>query len=162
MKTTNGLLTPGTAKQTTYSVEGKNVSSKEFTAQESFAIKNGVATILLYPSFRAGQDTISIEVPGLGIQTIPVSVSSAKPYRVSLETPDSMLADQSINAKAIVYDKRSNPVSQRTAITINAIGDISANGNTTTALTTNEKGVAEFTLKTGKIGGNQYLYGAID
>lgn len=130
--------------------------------QDSFTIKNGVTTVLLYPSFRAGEDTLTIEIPGLGLQTIPVKVSSANPYRVSLETPTNMLPEQSINAKAIVYDKRNNPVSKKTTLSINAIGDITVNDNTLTTLTTNDKGIAEFALKAGKIGGNHYLYGSID
>lgn len=61
----------------------------------------------------------------------------------------------------MVYDRRNNPVSSTTTVNITAIGDITINGNKNTSVSTDEDGVGSFTIDSGKIGGNHYLYAEI-
>ncbi len=76
--------------------------------------------MLLYPSFSAGTDTLTIEIPGLPLQTIPVTVNAAKAYRVSIQSADSLLPEKTLNASVLVYDRWGNSVTNPASVTVQA------------------------------------------
>lgn len=148
-------------KESTYTLNGQRVIAKEFSEQSSFTIKGGVATIILYPSFRAGEDTLTIEIPGLPLKTIPVTVRPAQPYRVSIETPDTILAQKTSSGQIVVYDRRNNSIQFPVSIDVHTIGDIKVNNSASGQVRTAENGIASFDINTNNSAGTQYIYANI-
>jgi hypothetical protein len=56
----------------------KNNSAKKqttFSKTNDFIIKDGKLDVALYPNFKAGNDTITINIPGIDPIIIPVTVN---------------------------------------------------------------------------------------
>lgn len=72
---TRGLLAPGTVQEK--SVIQNNSSKKQilFNQANDFIVKDGRLDIALYPTFKAGNDIITINIPGIAPINIPVVVA---------------------------------------------------------------------------------------
>lgn len=116
---------------------------------------------MLYPSFKAGTDTLTIEIPGLPLQTIGVIVHPAHPYRTSVQLPDTLTSDTHTTGNIIVYDKRSNQVTTSVPLHIQTIGDITLNGTTSGTQMSDTNGSLPVVLTSGKEGGQSYVYAAL-
>lgn len=118
--------------------------------------------MLLYPSFRAGTDTLTIEIPGMPLRTVAVNVGAASPYRTALQLVDNIDAESTINGNVQVYDKWNNRVLKSVTLQLQTIGDLQINNAPKATLTTSPEGVASFTISSNKVGGKNYVYSYID
>lgn len=85
------------------------------------------------------------------LQTVSVTINSAAPYRVALQSPDSLLPEKTSSGIVLVYDRWNNPVTAPTKVKIQTIGDLQINGSTSSELTTDNTGIVPFVLNSGKI-----------
>ena len=108
--------------------------------------------MLLYPSFRAGTDTLTIEVPGMPLRTVAVNIGAASPYRTALQLPENIDAESSINGSVQVYDKWNNRVLRSVTLQLQTIGDLQINNAQKATLTTSPEGVSTFTVSSNKVG----------
>ena len=138
-----GILIPWSIKEK--SITNNNITKKQayFTQTNNFVITSGQLNITLYPSFKAGNDTITINIPGIDPITIPVTVNpwAAKTVLLKLEKSRMDLTTTTGSKWTInVVDSWNNKVTSGTVIKLWVIG--SANSN-----------VDEFVYS-----GNEYTY----
>lgn len=73
-------MSPGTVIQSTVN----NQIQQSFNKANDFIIKDGRLDIALYPNFKAGDDTITIYIPGIDPIIIPVTVNAGDAKTVLL------------------------------------------------------------------------------
>ncbi|HBB03404.1 TPA: hypothetical protein DCZ39_00660 [Patescibacteria group bacterium] len=86
-----------------------------FSPANNFIVKDGKLTIALYPNFKAGNDTITINIPGLDPIIIPVIVNpgAAKNILLKLEKSRMDLSTTPGSKGTInVVDSRNNKVTK--------------------------------------------------
>lgn len=138
-----GLVLPWIVKEK--SIVQNNSTKKQITFSQAndFVITSGRLDITLYPNFKAGNDTITINIPGIDPINVPVIINPgpAKTVLLKLEKNRMDLTTTTISKWTInVVDSRNNKVTTGTIIKLWVIG--SANSN-----------VSEFVYS-----GNEYTY----
>lgn len=138
-----GLLIPWTVKEK-YVIR-KNSTKKQtiFSKTNDFIITSGIINIALYPSFKAGNDTITINIPGIDPINIPLTVNPwvAKTILVKLAKNKMDLSTNASSTGTInVVDTRNNNVTKWTTIKLGVIGSATSD-------------VSEFIYN-----GNEYTY----
>ncbi|NCO98100.1 hypothetical protein GW864_02920 [bacterium] len=69
--------------------------------------------IYLYPSFKAGTDTLYVSVPGIDPVKIPITVEGGTAQKVTVTLDkETATPGETITAKIKVTDIRDNPISQ--------------------------------------------------
>jgi hypothetical protein len=81
------------------------VVQKRFSQKNNQTIKAGELIIYLMPNFKAGEDIISISMPGIDMIQIPVTVNPAPASTVEINSKkDTMATYSSANANLKVTD----------------------------------------------------------
>lgn len=154
------LLLPGTIQEKP--IQKNNSTKKQFTfiPANNFIITNGKLDITLYPNFKAGNDTITINIPGIDPIIIPVTVNAgaAKTILLKLEKTRMDLSSNTGSQGTIdVVDSRNNKVTSWTTIKIWVIG--SAKSNVTEFVYTGKQ--YTYTITTTGAGGEWYIFAYI-
>ena len=88
-------------------------------AQSNFLVSGGISTIYLEPTYKAGEDTLTVTIPGLDPIVIPVTVHAAAARKVIIDDIPSFAEPHvSIQTKLSLYDARDNPVTIPTPVEI--------------------------------------------
>ena len=125
-----GLLLPWTTKQKTITKNNSSKTQKTFVQSNNFVTTNGILDIALYPSFKAGNDTITINIPGIEPITIPVTVNPglAKTILMKLEKSKMDFTTNKNSTWTIhVVDNRNNKITSWTTIKLWVIGSAKTN-----------------------------------
>jgi len=131
-----------------------------FRSSNNFII-SWTKSITLYPSFKAGNDTITINIPGMDPIIIPVTVNPwlAKTVLMKLEKSRLDLTTTTISKWTIhVVDTRNNKVTSGTKIKLWVIG--SATGSTNEFMYSGKE--YTYTITAKKPGGEGYVFAYID
>ena len=131
-----------------------------FRKSNDFVIDNGALDIALYPSFKAGDDTLTINIPWLDPIIIPITVNAgeAKKVLLTLEKSRMDLTDNiSSTGKIYVVDTRNNKVTTGTLIKLWVIGA----ADTNTSEFTYSGGEYTYTITAKKPGGEGYVFAYI-
>lgn len=89
--TSKGLLTVGKVVEKNIKKGNATYEQIAFTKNNDFLIEDGELQVTLYPSFKAGDDTLTIQIPGLDPITIPITVYAGDAKKVLLTLEKSKL-----------------------------------------------------------------------
>ncbi|MCK9466717.1 MAG: FG-GAP-like repeat-containing protein [Candidatus Absconditabacterales bacterium] len=163
----NGLIKPGeieTRKVTkTQNNNTFEVSQKRFSQNNNFTIKNGELEVYLMPSFKAGNDVISISVSGIKTVNIPVTVNPAPAKIVEINADKDVISvNSNIQANLKISDNRGNIVTKNTTIKIGTLGPLAISGiNGSSANINVVNGQLDFIVKSKEQGGYGFIFGQI-
>ncbi len=136
------------------------VTSTKFSPTSDFIIRDGKINITLYPNFKAGNDTVTIKIPGIDPIIIPVNVNPGVAKTVLLTLEKSKMDTTTTNQSKWtiqVVDTRNNKVIKPTTIKLWVIG--AAKINTTEFIYTGTE--YTYTLNATSPGGEWYIFGYI-
>lgn len=138
-----GMLIPWIIKEKSIIKNNSTKKQIAFVQSNDFLVTSGKLQVTLYPSFKAGNDTITINIPGVDPIIIPVTVHpwAAKTVLLKLEKSRMDLTTTTTSKWTIhVVDTRNNKVTTGTTIKLWVIGSAKSN-------------VSEFIYS-----GNEYTY----
>ncbi len=122
-----GLLIPWIIKEKMINTTQKQIS---FSQANDFVITSWKLSITLYPSFKAGNDTITINIPGIDPIVIPVLVNPWKAKSVLMKLENTKMDFTEITGSkwtVHVVDSWNNKVTSGTTIKIWVIGSAKSN-----------------------------------
>lgn len=130
--TTKGLLTIGNIEENSITKGNTNLVQTTFSKANDFLIEDGRVDISLYPSFKAGDDTLTIQIPGLDPINIPITVYAGEAKKVILtleETKLDLTTNTSSKGMIQIVDSWNNKVNTPTLIKLGTIGAAQTNTN---------------------------------
>ncbi|MCX6825442.1 MAG: VCBS repeat-containing protein [candidate division SR1 bacterium] len=155
-----GFLSPGTTKDKTITKNGITKKQTLFSPGNDFIIKDGQLNISLYPNFKAGNDAITINIPGIDPIIIPIVVNPGTAKTVILQLEKSRMDfTTTTGSKGTIHvvDSWNNNVTSGTTIKLGVIGaanssvsEFNYNGNEYT-----------YMLSAKKPGGEGYVFAYI-
>ncbi|MDD3263232.1 MAG: VCBS repeat-containing protein [Candidatus Absconditabacteria bacterium] len=156
----------GSLLQTPFSVVSKNglvspgiISSGVFVGLHTYFLKNTEQVVFLMPNYRAGNDELYIQIPGLDRIVIPITVNPGKAYNVSINMESNIYnIGDSFSGSFFVSDNWGNPISGTAALKIGSLGALDF--STKTISVKNEP--YSFSSSTKDPGGISYIYAFID
>lgn len=162
IQSSNSLLQPSIT-DTTVAITTTNtqVDQTILKPQSSFFVSGGVLNVYLEPTYRAWNDTITVNVPWLAPITIPVIVNPGEARKVTIDTiPSFKQPDSTINSAIHIYDIWGNRVTQATDVEIGWIGSLTINGQKLATVNV-INGSSPITIQTIQPGGISYAYGFV-
>lgn len=140
------------------------IIQKRFAQKNNQKIKDGNLTIYLMPNFKAGEDIVSLSMPGIETIDIPVTVNPGPASTIEVNVDkDTMATNSSTEANLKISDNWWNIVKKNTNIEIGAITPLAIswiNGVRTTISIKN--GIYSFDIKSKEKGWAGFLYANID
>lgn len=158
--TKKGILTIGKVVENKVAKENTTYNQTVFSKANDFLIEDGELNVTLYPTFKAGEDTLIIQIPGLDPIQIPIIVyaGDAKKVLLTLEKSKLDLTTETTTKGLIqVVDSWNNKVNTPTIIKLGTIG--AAKTNTTEF--TYSGGEYAYTITAKKPGGEGYVFAYI-
>lgn len=155
-----GILIPWTIKERAITTNNSTKTQISFVQSNNFVITSGKLNITLYPNFKAGNDTITINIPGIDPIIIPIIVNpgAAKTVLLKLEKSRMDLTTMTSSKWTIhVVDTRNNKVTSGTTIKLWVIG--SASSNVSEFIYTGNE--YTYTITATGAGGEGYVFGYI-
>ena len=125
-------MQPGIVRENTFIKNNSAKTQTAFIKSNNFIIQDGELNIALYPSFKAGTDTITINIPGIDPINIPVIVNpgDAKKVLLTLQRTSLNLTEATETQGTInIVDTRNNKVTKPTTVKIGVIGAADINDN---------------------------------
>ena len=158
----NNLLQPSTSETRSVSVDGNQITQTILKPASSFFVEDGNITIYLEPTYQAGEDTLTVTVPGLDPVQIPVTVNPGDVSRIVIENIPAFGGPwESFDRHIVVYDIWWNPVQEAVDVEVWGIGSLLVNGEKSSVVTVT--GWSEqITITTDEPGGIAYVYARID
>ncbi|MCF7835358.1 VCBS repeat-containing protein, partial [Candidatus Gracilibacteria bacterium] len=141
-----------------------DVQQLGFYGQNDLQIQSGKLDIYLYPNFKAGDDTISLDIPGIDTIDIPITIKSGPAKEIILETnKDSLGTEKYFSGSIKITDARGNLYTDPLNIKLGTIGPVSAIlYPSNPQLIQVNSGILDFNLKTKDRGGLGYIFAYID
>jgi len=164
----NSLLIPGEIEERYVTKVQNNMSfdvlQRRFSQKNNHIIKSGELIVYFMPSFKAGEDIISISMPGIETINIPVNVNPGPASIVEINVKqDSISKNSNTNASLKISDNRKNIVKWATAIKLWIIWPISISGwNSTSAIITVSGWSMNFDISSLDKWGAGFVYATIE
>jgi len=158
--TTKGLLMIGNIEENSITKGNTNLMQTTFSKANDFLIEDGRVDISLYPTFKAGDDTLTIQIPGLDPINIPITVYAGEAKKVILtleKTKLDLTTNTSSKGMIQIVDSRNNKVNRPTLVKLGTIGAAQTNTNEFTY----SWGEYTYTLTTKQPGGEGYVFAYI-
>ncbi len=155
--TKNWTLIPGSIIEKNISKENETFEQTIFSKTNDFIIQDGELSVTLYPSFKAGNDILTIYIPGIDPIKIPITVyaGEAKKVILNLEKTKLNLTNNTSSKGSIqVVDTWNNNVNIPTTVKLGTIGAAKTNTNEFTY----SGGTYEYTLTSESPGGEGYIF----
>lgn len=160
IKTTQGLIIPWSITRQEIQKWWTTLVQTGFKKAENFIIDNGSGEIALYPTFQAGKDIITIQIPGQDPINIPIEIQAwpAKKVIITLNKTTLNYTDNHLTTGTIqVVDTRNNKVTQATKVKLEVIG--AANVSTREIIYSGK--TYTYTLTSKQPGGEGYVFAYI-
>ncbi|MFZ2718776.1 MAG: VCBS repeat-containing protein, partial [Candidatus Absconditicoccaceae bacterium] len=168
IKTKNNLVKVGNIQSRNRTIKtGGNtfdVQQMGFYAQNNIQIQSGKVTIFMYPNFKAGDDTLIIDIPGIKTIQIPIQVKSGPAKIIKLQTNKTSIGiNKSTKGSIQITDSRGNIFIDPINIKVGTIGPIHISGSTyNPKILTIIGGTYNFDISSKDPGGIGYIFANID
>jgi hypothetical protein len=162
IQSSNNLVQPSIT-DTTVALTNTNTQVNQviLKPQSSFFVRDGLLTVYLEPTYRAGNDTVTIDIPWLDPITIPVVINPGQARKVTIDPlPSFSEPDNTINTTVRIYDIWGNRVTQATDIEMGGMGSLTVNGSKLTTISVTNWS-SPVTIQTIQPGGISYVYGFV-
>ncbi|WP_213348475.1 FG-GAP repeat domain-containing protein [Candidatus Vampirococcus lugosii] len=138
---------------------GEIKSNGEFEFKENFVMENGQLDFYLHPSFKAGEDILIVDIPGIGELNANILINPASIYSLNLSVENPSVDAGDINiGKVVGKDYWGNDVKNGGNILVEVSGNATIQGNKSTTVNSGQN----FQINTDKPGGKVYLTAKID
>lgn len=133
-----------------------------FSPKRTLIVQDGILDVYLEPSFVAGEDTLSLSLPGREslIVTVNISPWDARVTQVDITTQN-LWEGTSTTWNVVIQDIYGNIVTDPTMLRVGAIWPAQINGNNQSTVTV-VWWIYEFTLDAISPGGVWYVYSLLD